>query len=297
MPTIRARVVPWLPSRKSTSTSVRPLVHADTAMLRELVARDRVANVFVDSILDQVASAVPSQYGAIILGFFDPSSDQLEAACWVGSNVVPIEADAMHGSAFGRWISENWNSHGSVFGPAEPVLAIMDELGRRGFSAQEIRPRQPLMTIEATSPVTAHPGLKASRTEDFESVLAAAAAMFEEEVGYSPFLGGADNYRRRVSWLISSGYSLSHLDTDRSVLFKADLGAVTSHATQIQGVWLRPEIRGQGLSAAYMAGAVNYAQKFAPVTSLYVNDYNVKARALYESVGFEQTGMFATVLF
>jgi predicted GNAT family acetyltransferase len=33
------------------------------------------------------------------------------------------------------------------------------------------------------------------------------------------------------------------------------------------------------------------------VTSLYVNDYNTKARATYERVGFEQVGTFATVLF
>ena len=31
--------------------------------------------------------------------------------------------------------------------------------------------------------------------------------------------------------------------------------------------------------------------------SLYVNDYNTAARRVYERCGFEQVGMFATVLF
>jgi predicted GNAT family acetyltransferase len=46
-----------------------------------------------------------------------------------------------------------------------------------------------------------------------------------------------------------------------------------------------------------MAAVVDLAQQFAPVTSLYVNDYNARARATYERVGFRQVGTFATVLF
>jgi predicted GNAT family acetyltransferase len=46
-----------------------------------------------------------------------------------------------------------------------------------------------------------------------------------------------------------------------------------------------------------MAAVVMLAQKLAPITSLYVNDYNARARATYERVGFHQVGTFATVLF
>jgi predicted GNAT family acetyltransferase len=46
-----------------------------------------------------------------------------------------------------------------------------------------------------------------------------------------------------------------------------------------------------------MAAVVELAQRLAPVTSLYVNDYNARARATYERVGFRQVGTFATVLF
>ena len=97
--------------------------------------------------------------------------------------------------------------------------------------------------------------------------------------------------------LIRQGHSLVHLNDAGDVVFKAELGAVTSDVTQIQGVWMNPLFRGQGLSAGYMAAAVEQARKVAPITSLYVNGFNVRARNTYERVGFRQVGTFATVLF
>ena len=292
-----SRVAPWLASRKSELAGpVRVLVHEDTDALQALVDRDAVANVFMASVLGQHRSAVPAYSGVKILGHFDDDGE-LGAACWVGSNVVPIESDADQARSFGRWIARDWSTHASIFGPAVPVLAIFDELAEIGVTAHEVRANQPLLAIRCTPGYPANPMLETSQIEQFTNILAAAAAMFEEEVGYSPFIGGEENYRNRVASLIRQGHSLSHCDNDGNVIFKADLGAVSRDATQIQGVWLDPDYRGRGLSAGYMAAVVRLAQRQAPITSLYVNDYNVRARALYERVGFEQVGTFATVLF
>lgn len=293
-----SRVAPWLPfPRGLHHDPVRVLVHQDTDALRALIARDRVANVFVDSLLEQNNTAVPNFPGAVMLGFFADDGVSLAAACWVGSNVVPVEATAEHAAAFGRWMVSHWQPHASIFGPAEPTLALMDVLRAAGIEAQEIRARQPLLTISGPPLVEPNPRLAVSDSTQFSEILVAAAAMFEEEVGYSPFLGGEANYRRRVAWLISHGYSFSDSEPDGEVIFKADLGAVTRHATQVQGVWMNPRHRGLGLGAGYMAAVVLLSQKHAPITSLYVNDYNTRARAVYDRVGFEQVGTFATVLF
>lgn len=292
-----SRVAPWSTSpRETLYRRVRVLAHEDTDALRRLTEQDPVANVFMASQLESSPSAVPSFAGSVVLGYFDDGGS-LTAACWVGSNVVPVQADAVQASFFGHWLASSQRRYASIFGPAEAVLSIFDVLRQSGAAAVEVRPSQPLLQLRGEPAIPGNQALRTSRPEEFDRILPAAVAMFEEEVGYSPYQGGEGYYRRRVAALIEQGHSLSHLDRDGQVIFKADLGAVSKDVTQIQGVWLNPAFRGLGLSAGYMAATVRLAQRFAPVTSLYVNDFNTRARATYERVGFRQVGTFATVLF
>ncbi|MQA17833.1 MAG: GNAT family N-acetyltransferase, partial [Pseudonocardiaceae bacterium] len=108
--------------------------------------------------------------------------------------------------------------------------------------------------------------------------------------------GGAQ-YRARVAELVRSGRAFARFE-DGEVVFKAEVGAVTPHACQVQGVWVRPDRRGNGLSVTGMAAVVDQALRvIAPAVSLYVNDYNAAARSAYRRVGFREVGTFATVLF
>ena len=47
-----------------------------------------------------------------------------------------------------------------------------------------------------------------------------------------------------------------------------------------------------------MAALVEIVRReIAPVVSLYVNEWNTSARAVYQKVGFSETARFATVMF
>ena len=129
-------------------------------------------------------------------------------------------------------------------------------------------------------------------------VMPACVAMFTEEVGVSPLAGdGGLLYQARVAELVGSGRSFARIE-DGQVVFKAEIGAATPQACQIQGVWVAPEHRGQGLSETGMAAVLRYALRdVAPVASLYVNDFNTAARAAYRRVGFREVGAFMSVLF
>ena len=81
-------------------------------------------------------------------------------------------------------------------------------------------------------------------------------------------------------------------------MFKAEVACATPSACQIQGVYVDPELRGQGLCTAGMATVVEIClREIAPAVSLYVNAHNAPARAAYHRAGFEQTGTFATIMF
>jgi hypothetical protein len=290
-----SRVAPWLASRNENGLGVRVLGKADTLALRALASEDVVANVFILAHLDSTGTAAPTSGGASIFGVFHDQT--LLGACWAGANLVPVQLDPALAGYAATAAHQTGRRFASIFGPAETVLALYARFEQLGHTAHEIRSRQPLLTISGEPSIGANPALTFGTMEDFDLILPACAAMFEEEVGYSPFLGGQEFYSRRVAGLIRQGHSLVHVDPHGTVVFKAELGAVTADVTQVQGVWMNPELRGQGQSAGYMAAVVNLSKTFAPVTSLYVNDYNAKARATYERVGFQQAGTFATVLF
>lgn len=294
-----SKVAPWLASHKQGAmpegVTIRALSGADTPALRRLALQDPVANVFILAHLRAAGSAAPTAGGAAVLGVFDDGI--LLGACWAGANLVPVELDPGFAGLVAGAASASGRRFASAFGPADSVLALHAELAELGHAAHEVRDEQPLMTLCGPPSVEPNAELALGRLADFDRILPACAAMFEEEVGYSPFLGGKEFYSRRVEGLIRQGHSLAHVNKAGDVVFKAELGAVTADVTQIQGVWMNPGYRGQGLSAGYMAAVVEKARALAPVTSLYVNGFNLRARSTYERVGFRQVGTFATVLF
>ncbi|MDQ0756985.1 ribosomal protein S18 acetylase RimI-like enzyme [Arthrobacter sp. B3I4] len=293
-----SRVAPWLASRRdgaAAGAAVRVLGDSDTGALLDLARQDAVANVFLLSHLESAGTASPTAGGASILGVFDGGT--LVGACWAGANLVPVQLEPELAGLVAAAAHNSGRRYASIFGPAATVLALHAAMEELGHSAQEIRAEQPLLAISGPPLIEPDPALGRGQLADFDRILPACAAMFEEEVGYSPYLGGREYYSRRVKGLIRAGHSLVHIGADGEVVFKAELGAVTADATQVQGVWMNPAFRGQGRSAGYMAAVVVFAQTLAPVTSLYVNDFNSRARASYERVGFHQVGTFATVLF
>ena len=132
---------------------------------------------------------------------------------------------------------------------------------------------------------------------DLGELLPAAAAMFTEEVGFDPVARYGDGYAARLRTLIAGQRSAIVTDVNGRVIFKADAGIVNLDAAQVQGVWLHPDYRGYGLAKPFFAAAAQVLQRRYPHLSLYVNDYNARALAMYRGTGWEQIGQFSTIIF
>ena len=277
-----------------TSAS-RVLDDSDRDEALALLDLDPVANVFVSSRVRAVGLN-PARLGGQMWGFGPRGG--LVSLCYAGANMVPVNAgpEAVH--AFADRARKQGRRCSSIVGPVDAVALLWERLEPHWGRARAIRWAQPVMATSRRPPVPPDPLVRRVRPEEFDIVLPACVAMFTEEVGVSPNLGdGGALYRTRVAELIRIGRSYARIDGGR-VVFKAEVGAVTPHACQIQGVWVAPELRGKGHAVAGMAAVVEAAMScFAPVVSLYVNDYNGSARAVYRKVGFHEVDTFMSVLF
>jgi uncharacterized protein len=277
------------------SATVRVLGRADEAEVVALLDRDPVTNVFVASRL-RSTGLEPTRTGGEVWGFHE--AGQLVSLCYSGANLVPVAASRAAVDAFAERALRQGRRCSSLVGPAGMVLPLWDLLRPHWGRAREVRAEQPLMAIDGPPAVLPDPAVRQVRPDEVDVLLPASVAMFTEEVGVSP-LGddGGALYRARVAEIVRDGRAYARLDGGE-VLFKAEIGAATPSACQVQGVWVRPERRGEGISVGGMAAVVQLAQRHvAPVVSLYVNDYNLAARAAYRRVGFRETGTFASVLF
>ena len=277
------------------SSSLRLLTDRDRDDVLQLCDRDPVVNVFVSSRVHEVGLD-PVRLGGQMWGFVP--GGRLTSVCYAGANLVPVAATPDAVTAFAGRARLQGRRCSSIVGPSEAVRQMWDLLRPYWGTPREIRDSQPVMATSQRPPVPADPQLRRVRMDELNVLLPASVAMFTEEVGISP-LGpdGGAAYRARVAELIASGRAFARIEDGR-VMFKAEIGAVTPHACQVQGVWVRPELRGRGLAVAGMAALVQEAlRSVAPVVSLYVNDFNAPARAVYRKVGFAEVATLTSVLF
>jgi predicted GNAT family acetyltransferase len=279
-----------------TRAGVRVLDDRDTAAVLDLLGRDPVANVFVASRVE-AAGLQPWRLGAELWGYV--ADARLTGLCYAGANLVPVAGDEDAVRAFAERARRHGRRCSSIVGLARLVHPLWAVLERAWGPARDVRPDQPLMaTTRVPDSVVPDPAVRRVRPDELDVLLPASIAMFTEEVGISPTAGdGGALYRARVAELVNAGRSFARIEGGR-VLFKAEVGAATGSACQIQGVWVDPALRGRGLSERGMAAVVAAClQTIAPTVSLYVNDFNVAARRCYERVGFTQIDTFASVLF
>lgn len=224
------------------------------------------------------------------------AGDPATSLCYSGVNLIPLLGREDHIEQFAERAMVTPRMCSSVVGRAELVLPMWEHLSRQWGTPREIRPEQPLMALSGPPAVAADPRVKPIALADLERYLPAAVEMFLGEIGVDPRGGdGGKSYRRRIAALIAARRVYARFDGD-TVVYKAEVGALTRRAGQIQGVWVHPDLRGKGIGAAGTAAVATYLHRQGRVASLYVNGYNTSAVRAYLRTGFARVGTFATVL-
>ena len=274
---------------------VRAIDAQSISQLQSLISQDPIRHCLLAARVESGSGGYRNSYSDL-LGYFDDG--KLKSALLCGANVVPVNTSLIARQEFASVLSRSGRRSSSIVGPASEVLDLWSRLSPSWGSAREVREDQPVLAMREQSRVTIDDEVRYSTLADLDELVPACVAMFTEEVGVSPNSGGgASAYRNRVAELVSARRSFVRYLGDELV-FKAEIGTVGSEVAQVQGVWVKPEYRGKGISVPAMAAVVKYVlADIAPVVSLYVNNYNAPALATYRNVGFEQVDTFATVLF
>jgi predicted GNAT family acetyltransferase len=278
--------------------TARILDEADEPAVHRLLALDPVAACVIAGRVES-AGTLPAALGAPLWGIGTGAS--LDAVCLAGANLIPFAAPGAEEAAavaFADRARRGGRRCSTIVGPAASVDPLWELLDPYWGPCRDHRPYQPLLAIDGPPAVAPEPRVRPVRLSEMSLLMPAAIAMFTEEVGVSPLRSdGGAGYRARVAELIRAGQSLAWIEGGE-VLFKAEIGAASRAACQIQGVWVAPAHRGRGVGTAGTAAVVEYARAtVAPIVSLYVNDFNAPARAAYRRVGFREVGRYASVLF
>lgn len=171
------------------------------------------------------------------------------------------------------------------------VEPFWDELRRSVSAPTVVRLNQPIMAL--------CPGVgfdlpdlnetRYARIEELDELVTACAAMHLEEVGIDPLARDPWGYRQRTRELILRRRSFVMRD-EKGIAYKCELSAETEHAVQIMGVWTRPDVRRRGLARKAMAEVCGRLLREGRCATLFVNDFNIPARELYDSLGFRTIG-------
>ena len=279
----------------ATAGVLRVLSPRDLDAVMGLLAADPIAHCFVTSRV-KGSGLDPWRLGGELWGWSE--DNELVSLLYLGANLVPVNTTPQARMAFAERLRRLGRRCSSIVGPSDDVTELWPLIAESWGPVREIRANQPLLFMDSDSAIIPDYGVRQVHESELDILVPACIAMFTEEVGISPTTGGGgDAYRARILELIRMGRAYARIENGK-VVFKAEIGAIGDGVCQVQGVWVAPELRGLGIGAPGMSAVVGLARRqAAPVVSLYVNDYNLAARRLYERVGFRDAGTLTTILF
>ncbi|HZV77099.1 MAG TPA: GNAT family N-acetyltransferase [Candidatus Babeliales bacterium] len=269
---------------------IQPVTDVNEAAALAYLARSPYLNVFISHILLHDLPPPARRNVAVAL-----DGESVIGVAYYGRQLA-ISADPAALPAFGERAKRRRGER-MIVGPRQTVRGLWEIVRGWHETPRLVRERQFVMAIDRARLRLSQQrvAVRHATPSEWRAVADASAQMIEQELAYDPRRGSPDfgtsiaqMVERKLWWVGVAG--------DRLCFF-CNLGPWCSRTIQLQGIWTPPDLRGQGLATASLAAICDRLLEFWPTLSLYVNDFNAPAIALYRRVGFEHVGDFQTLLF
>jgi predicted GNAT family acetyltransferase len=178
----------------------------------------------------------------------------------------------------------------AIISPANLVEKLWLRLRTRLDPPTVVRMNQPVYSIRRRFDFPDLTEARYAALDDLEQLVPACAAMHKEEVGIDPLERDAAGYRERIRELIDRRRAIVHVQ-DGLIASKCEFSAVSEDAVQLMGVWTHPQFRRRGLAKEMLREVCGHLFRRGKNITLFVNDFNLPAIGLYESIGFQRIGM------
>ncbi|MHB8702811.1 MAG: GNAT family N-acetyltransferase [Candidatus Tyrphobacter sp.] len=185
----------------------------------------------------------------------------------------------------------------AVVGPQRTVNTYWQLIRSQHAPARLVRERQPVMAVDAQSLRGANGAVSVRRARESEWAVIAenSAAMISGEIEADarlemPQFGAGIRHMIRLGlWWVG--------ECREGLCFFCNVGAWSPQTAQLQGIWTPPRFRRRGIATAALGAICRTLLCMVPSLSLYVNDFNAPAIALYRGIGFREVGALQTIFF
>ena len=268
----------------SSRVHVEKISRANERAALDYLARDPYENVYLSHLVRYDHSqATRSGIVAAV-----ESGRVVGVASYGRQLVLASEPEAI--DAFAQF-TQRHRGERMIVGPRDVVAALWSRLRDRRPPPRIVRDRQFVMALEggcAQSHSLHGLVVRMANPSDCAGVIESSAQMIEHELDYDPrrtspdFAAGVRSMIEHGRWWVA--------EYGGRLAFFCSIGPWCERTTQLQGIWVPPALRGKGIATAALASVCERMLETAPTLSLYVNDFNAPAIALYRRFGFVKVG-------
>lgn len=138
------------------------------------------------------------------------------------------------------------------------------------------------------------PGLRLATSNDLDLIVPAQAQSALDESGVDPLQNDPEGFRQRCARRIEQGKTWVWIEDGR-LIFKAEVMTDTSLVAYLEGVWVDPQERGEGIGSRCMSQLSSSLLSRSSSVCLLVNEKFQAARTFYTRAGYQFVSCYDTI--